>query len=44
VKVIPDPEPYEGIVQDDIAKKVLADTGAKFPAEVRALPKSKFEK
>jgi NitT/TauT family transport system substrate-binding protein len=44
VKVIPEPEPIEGIVQDDIAKKVLADTGAKFPIEVKALPKSAFEK
>ena len=44
VKVIPEPEPFEGIVQDGLAKKVLADTGATFPVEVKALPKSKFEK
>jgi NitT/TauT family transport system substrate-binding protein len=44
VKVIPEPQPIEGIVQDDIAKKVLADTGAKFPIEVKALPKSDFKK
>lgn len=44
VKVIPAPEPFEGIVQDDIAKKVLTDSGAKFPIEVKALPKSAFKK
>ena len=44
VKVIPEPQPIDGIVQDDIAKTVLADTGAKFPIEVKALPKSAFEK
>jgi NitT/TauT family transport system substrate-binding protein len=44
VKVIPEPQPIEGIVQDDIAKKVLADTGAKFPIEVKALPKAEFKK
>jgi NitT/TauT family transport system substrate-binding protein len=44
VKVIPEPQPIEGIVQDAIARKVLADTGAKFPIEVKALPKSEFKK
>ena len=44
VKVIPEPQPIDGIVQDDIARKVLADTGAKFPIEVKALPKSDFKK
>lgn len=44
VKVIPLREPFPGIVLDDIAKKVLTDTGAKFPVEVRALPKSAFKK
>ncbi len=44
VKVIPEPQPIEGIVQDAIARKVLADTGAKFPIEVKSLPKSEFKK
>jgi NitT/TauT family transport system substrate-binding protein len=44
VKVIPVTEPIPGIVQDDIARKVLADSGAKFPIEVKALPKSEFKK
>ena len=44
VKVIPEPQPIEGIVQDAIARKVLADTGATFPIEVKALPKSEFKK
>ena len=44
VKVIPAPEPFEGIVQDDIARKVLADSGAEFPIAVKALPKSQFRK
>ena len=40
----PAPEPFEGIVQDDIARKVLADSGAEFPIAVKALPKSQFRK
>jgi hypothetical protein len=41
--VIPLREPIPGIVLDDIAKKVLTETGAKFPIEVKALPKSAFK-
>ena len=44
VKVIPVKEPIPGIVQDEIAKKVLADSGVKFPIDVKALPKSEFKK
>lgn len=44
VKVIPVPEPLEGIVQDDIAKQVLKESSARFPVEVKALPKSAFKK
>ncbi|MGH9022703.1 MAG: ABC transporter substrate-binding protein [Acidimicrobiia bacterium] len=43
VKVIPQPEPFEGIVQDDIARKVLTKSGADFPVRVKTLPKSDFK-
>jgi NitT/TauT family transport system substrate-binding protein len=42
-KVIPQPEPLAGIVQDNIAQNVLAKSGAKFPIEVKALPDSEFK-
>ncbi len=43
VKVIPLREPIPGIVADEVARKVLLETGAKFPIEVKALPKSAFK-
>jgi NitT/TauT family transport system substrate-binding protein len=43
-KVISVPEPLRGIVLDEFARKVLTETGAKFPVEVKALPKSDFKK
>lgn len=43
IKVIPEPEPFEDIVQDDLARKVLEESEADFPIEVRALPKSEFK-
>ncbi len=42
-KVIPQPEPLAGIVQDTIAQNVLAKSGAKLPIEVRTLPASEFK-
>lgn len=43
IKVIPEPAPLEGIVQDEIAKKVLTASGADFPVLVKSLPKSDFK-
>jgi NitT/TauT family transport system substrate-binding protein len=43
IKVIPQPAPFEGIVQDDLARKVLTDSGADFPVLVKTLPKSEFK-
>jgi sulfonate transport system substrate-binding protein len=43
VKVIPQPDPFPGIVQDGIAQIVLAKSGAAFPVEVKTLPGSEFK-
>jgi NitT/TauT family transport system substrate-binding protein len=43
IKVIPQPAPFEGIVQGDIAQKVLTESGAEFPVEVKTLAKSEFK-
>jgi NitT/TauT family transport system substrate-binding protein len=43
VKVIPEPEPMDGIVQDEITRKVLTDSKAEFPVLVKNLPKSAFK-
>jgi NitT/TauT family transport system substrate-binding protein len=45
IKVIPQPEPFEGIVQDEVARKVLTASGAEsqFPVLVKHLPKSDFK-
>lgn len=43
IKVIPEPAPFEGIVQDEIARKVLKESGADFPVLVKSLPKSEFK-
>ena len=43
-KVIAVQEPLKGIVLDEFAQRVLTETGAKFPVEVKALPKSDFKK
>lgn len=43
IKVIPQPTPFEGIVQDEIARRVLTGSGADFPAEVKTLAKSEFK-
>jgi NitT/TauT family transport system substrate-binding protein len=42
-KVIAQPQPFAGIVQDDIARRVLSESGAEFPAVVKSLPKSEFK-
>lgn len=43
IKVIPQAEPFEGIVADELARKVLTDSGATFPVIVKSLPKSDFK-
>ncbi|MGH8990562.1 MAG: ABC transporter substrate-binding protein [Acidimicrobiia bacterium] len=43
IKVIPVAEPLEGIVADELARKVLTASGATFPVLVKTLPKSDFK-
>jgi NitT/TauT family transport system substrate-binding protein len=43
VKVIAQPTPFEGIVQDGIARTVLTKSGAAFPVQVKHLAKSEFK-
>ncbi|MGH9041365.1 MAG: ABC transporter substrate-binding protein [Acidimicrobiia bacterium] len=43
IKIIPQAEPFEGIVADDLARKVLTASGATFPVVVKTLPKSDFK-
>jgi NitT/TauT family transport system substrate-binding protein len=42
-KVIPQPLPLAGIVQDNIAQTVLTKSGANFPIDVKKLPDSDFK-
>ena len=43
IKVIPQPEPFPGIVQDGIAQTLLAKSGIESPLEVKKLPPSDFK-
>ena len=43
IKVIPQPEPFPGIVQDGIAQTLLTKSGVPFPLEVKKLPPSDFK-
>jgi NitT/TauT family transport system substrate-binding protein len=43
IKAIPQADPPDGIVRDEIARKVLEESGADFPVKVKSLPESKFD-
>jgi len=43
IKVIPQPEPFPGIVQDGIAQIIVKKSGSDFPLEVKKLPTSDFK-
>jgi hypothetical protein len=43
IKVIPQPEPFPGIVQDAIAQSLLTKSGIQTSLEVKKLPPSDFK-